>query len=61
MLQVVDDTLGKQNVTGIATIHHPLRDVDPSSGDVCLRVKISDFIDRPAVNSHANPKLGMFF
>ena len=61
MFQVIATRLRKQNVTGIATIHHPLSDVDPSSGDVRLRVKISDFIDRAAVNSHANAKLGMIF
>ena len=44
---------------GVAAIHHSLRDVDPGAGDVGLLVQISDFIDRPAVNSHANANFGM--
>src|SRR5438034_10811946 len=36
----------------IATIQHPLRDVDPSPSKVCLVVHIGDPIDRATVNSH---------
>ena len=50
---------GEQNVSGIAAIHHPLRDVDSGAGDIGLLVHIGDFADRTAVNSHAHPKFGM--
>ena len=53
--------LGQQNVTGIAAIHYALRDVDARTGDVRLFVQVSDFIDRPAVDAHANVKFGMIF
>ena len=61
MLQVVGDTFGKKDVSGIAAIHHSLRDVDAGAGNVGLLVQISDFIDRTAVNSHAHAKFGMIF
>ena len=53
--------LRKQDVPGIAAIHHPLRDVDASAGNVGLFVQISDFIDRAAVNAHPHLKFGMIF
>jgi hypothetical protein len=43
----------QKNVTGIATIHNPLRDINPSTSDVCPVVDIGNLIDRPAVNAHA--------
>ena len=59
LFQVFGHMLGEQNVSGIATIHHPLRDVDARAGDVGLLVQVSDFVNRAAVNSHPDPKLGM--
>jgi hypothetical protein len=53
--------LGEQNVTGITTIHHPLRDVDPRSGDIGLLVQVTDLIDRTAVDAHPHPQFGMTF
>ena len=50
-----------KNVPGVATIHHALCNVDPSAGDICLFVQISDLVNRPAMNSHADVKLGMIF
>ena len=36
--EILGDMLGKENVPGIATIHHPLRQVDACTGDVgCAR------------------------
>ena len=46
---------------GIAAIHDPLRDVDAGAGDVRLPVQIGHFVDRSAVNSHADRKFGMLF
>jgi hypothetical protein len=42
----------QKDVTGIATVHHPLRDVHPSASDVCPIIDIRNLIDRTAVNSH---------
>jgi len=39
--------LGKQNVSGVATIHHPLGEVDASAGHIGLFVQVADFIHRP--------------
>src|SRR3984893_622857 len=61
LFQITGDTFGKKNMSGVAAIHHPLRDADARAGDVCLLVQVSDFIDRPAVDSHADAKLGMTF
>ena len=59
LFQIFGDMFGKQNVSGVAAIHDPLRDIDASAGDVCLFVKIGDFVDRAAVNSHAHLKFRM--
>ena len=40
VLQVVGDTFGNKDVSGIAAIHHPLRDVDAGAGDIGLLVQI---------------------
>jgi hypothetical protein len=36
LFKVIRHTFGEQNVTGVAAIHHALRHVDPSAGDVGL-------------------------
>ena len=51
--------LREEDVTGIAAIHHSLRDIDAGAGDVGLFVQISDFVDRAAVNAHPDLKLRM--
>ena len=43
----------QKDVPGIATIHHPLRDVNSSTSDVCPVVDIGNLTDRPAVDTHA--------
>jgi hypothetical protein len=48
-------------VTGIATIHHPLRDVYPSASDVCPIIDIGNLIDRSAVHSHPYLDMRMIF
>src|SRR2546422_10273121 len=42
----------KQNMSGITAIHYPLRQVDSSSGKVCLLVYVGDFIDWSAMDPH---------
>src|ERR1700730_8775831 len=56
-LQIIRDMFGEQNVTGIAAIHHPLRPVNPTTGDVGASADISYFADRPALNSHSHAVL----
>ena len=61
LFQILGDAHGEQNVSGIAAIHHSLRDVDAGPRDIGLFVQVNDFVDRPAVNSHAHMKFGMTF
>src|ERR1700730_14203201 len=61
LLQIASDALGEKDVSSIATIHHSLRDVDASAGNVRLCVQVSDFVDGTTVNSDADAKLGMIF
>jgi hypothetical protein len=42
----------QKDVTGITTFHHPLRDVNPGTSDVCPIIDIGNLIDRTAVHSH---------
>ena len=41
-----------RDVTGIATVHHPLRQVDTSPGDIGASSQVGHLAHRPAVNSH---------
>src|SRR5690349_7166615 len=59
MFEVVRHMFGKENVSGIAAIHHPLRDVDPSAGNVRLFVEIGDFINGPPKNAHPHSQFRM--
>src|SRR5438477_421730 len=43
----------QKDVPGIATIHHPLRDVNRSTGNVCPIIHVRNLTDRPAVDTHA--------
>jgi hypothetical protein len=59
LFQVICHMLGEKNVTGVPAIHHALRHVNASAGNVGLFVQITDFIDRAAVNAHPHVKFGM--
>ena len=59
VFQVFGDVLGKQDVLGIATIHHSLGNVDSGSGNVGPTAHIHHAAHRPAVHTHAQLKLGM--
>jgi hypothetical protein len=61
LFQIFGDTLGEEDVAGIAAIHHALRDVDSRAGYVGPIIDIFDLIDRAAVNAHAQPKTRMVF
>ena len=43
---------GQKNMSGIAAIHHSLRNIDPRTGYVRFLINIRDSVDRTAVNSH---------
>jgi len=58
-LQIIRDMFGEQYVTGIAAIHHSLRHVNPTTGDVRASADISYFTDRSAMNSHSYRNVGM--
>src|SRR5947209_19765669 len=57
--EVIRYVLGKENVSSVPAIHHPLRHVDPRSGNVRPSTHILYFAHRPAVNAHPYRKLGM--
>ena len=61
LFEIFGHVLGKQDVSGIAAIHHPLRHVDAGAGDVGSLIDIDDLIDRAAVDSHAKLNRGMTF
>ena len=51
--QIIGYSFGKQNVAGIATIHHPLRQVDARPSYVGSIIDIGNFIHWSAVDSHS--------
>jgi hypothetical protein len=51
--------LGKENMSGIAAIHDPLRHINSSPEEIGLIVDIRDWIDRATVNAHAYVKSRM--
>ena len=61
LFQVFSDVLGKQDVLGIATIHHSLGNVDAGTGDVGPTAHIYYPAYRPTVHAHTQPELRMFF
>ena len=60
LLKVFRDPPGKQNVSGVATIHHALRDVNSGAGDVGPFAYIDNSAHRTAVHTHAQLQLRMF-
>ena len=59
--EIFSDMLRKQNVTGIAAIHHPLRHIKTGTGKIGLTVHIDHTADRAAVHSHSKFYLWVFF
>src|SRR5256886_665774 len=54
--QITREAFAYQNVTCIAAIHHPTRDIDSYSGNVFARVSVSDVLHRPTMDSHPYPQ-----
>ena len=50
----------KKDVTSIAAIHYPLRQVDARAGDIGAPVQIGHFAYRAAMNSHSHLNLRVF-
>ena len=61
LCQIFGDTLREQDVTGIAAIHHPLRDVNSRAGDIRPLVHIDNPANRSAVHAHPQLKFRVFF
>ncbi len=59
--EIVRDPFGKQDVTGIAAIHHALGHIDSATRDVGALVHIQDFIHGTAVDAHSHLHLGSSF
>src|ERR1041385_5464758 len=57
--EIIRDALGKKNVPGIPTIHHPLCHVDSSTSNVAPIIDIGYLVNRPAVDSHPQLHLGV--
>ena len=56
LLEIFGDVFRKQDVSGIAAIHHPLRDVHSGAGNIRPLIHVDHPADRPAVNAHAQPQ-----
>jgi hypothetical protein len=52
LAQIVRETLGNQDVTGIAAGHDPFRNVDGGTGDVGPVIHVSSATNRPAMDAH---------
>ena len=52
LLKVLSRAFGKQNVAGIAAIHHTLRHVNAATREVGAAIHIDDLIYRAAMNAH---------
>src|SRR5438874_7727631 len=48
--EIVGHASANENVTGIATIHHPLRGINAGPGDVLALVDIGHVMHRPTVD-----------
>src|SRR5437867_12755778 len=54
IFEIICHMLGQQDVSTVPTIHHPLRDVDASAGDVRPFVHVGHFVHWAAMNAHAD-------
>jgi hypothetical protein len=60
MDQIIRHMLGKENVPGVAAIHHPLRHVDAGPGEVGASAHVGHLVHRSAVNAHPHRKFRVF-
>ena len=59
--QILGDVSGEKNVPGIAAIHHPLRHVEPSAGEISPFVYIDHATNRSAVDAHPQMQVRVLF
>src|SRR5437763_16992890 len=58
LLKILRHTLREQDVSAVATIHNPLRDVDADSRGVGAIIQVRNCTHRTAVHPHAHGQLG---
>src|SRR3954454_11055167 len=59
-LEIFSEVLREQNVSGIAAVHHPLRDIDGGASHVCFSGCVDDSADWSTVYAHSQPQFRMF-
>ena len=59
--QIFGGAFGKQDVTGIAQIHHALGDIDAGACHIGTIVDVGYATNRPGVNAHAQSQSRMRF
>src|SRR5438093_4927424 len=60
LFQILRHVLGNEDVAGITTIHHPLRDVDSSSRNIGTTTYVYHAANRSAMDPHAQLQLRVF-
>jgi len=60
LFQILRHVLGNEDVAGITTIHHPLRDVDSSSRNIGTTTYVYHAANRAAMDPHAQLQLRVF-
>src|SRR4029077_10537725 len=61
VFEVLSDMFGKENVSGLAAIHHPLRYIKTGTSEIRVTIHIYHAADRTAVYSHPKLQAGMLF
>src|SRR4051812_3477377 len=59
LFEIFSDAPRQENVSGVAAIHHALREVYSSAGQIGASINIANLVHGSAVNSHSNPKRGV--
>ena len=59
--QIFGCPFGKEDMTGIAQVHHALGDIDAGARHIGAVVHVGDAANRPGVNAHANAQSRMRF
>src|SRR5437773_3990625 len=59
-LQIFSHVLRQQNVSGVAAVHDPLRDIDAGASHVLFSDCVDDSTDRSTMYAHSQLKFRMF-
>lgn len=57
--QILGQTFGYKNMSGVPAIHHALADVDCRPSNIHLVIEINHLVDRATVNSHPQLDVGL--